>query len=159
MTSVPPMTVPTSTTHRVDIKADARPLYRAQAALDRAVGESPLDAPLYELVKIRASQINGCAYCVDMHTHDACAAGESQRRLFALSAWRGSPLFDERERAALALTDAVTLIATEAERIDPAYEAAAAHFSDEELAALLYGIAAINTWNRLAVSTHMVFEP
>lgn len=153
------MSATTSNTDRVDITADAPPLHRAQVALDRAVRESPLDVRLYELVKIRASQINGCAYCIDMHTRDALAAGESQQRLFALSAWRESPLFDERERAALALTDAVTLIATGAERVDPAYEAAAAHFSSEELAALLYGIAVINTWNRLAVSTHMVFEP
>jgi len=153
------MSTPTSTPERLDLAADARDLYRAQVALDRAVSESAIDPGLYELVKIRASQINGCAYCIDMHTRDALARGDTERRLFALAAWRESPLFDERERAALALTDAVTLIATEPERIDPAYEAAAAHFSTEELAALLYAIAAINTWNRLAVSTHAVFEP
>jgi AhpD family alkylhydroperoxidase len=149
----------TTTPHRLDLAADARPLYRAQAALDRAVADSPLDPKIRELVKIRASQLNGCAYCVDMHTRDALAGGETERRLFALAVWRESPLFDERERAALALTDAVTLIATEAERIDPAYDAAAAHFATEELAALLYAIGMINTWNRLAVSTHAVFEP
>jgi AhpD family alkylhydroperoxidase len=149
----------TTNSHRLDLVADARPLYSAQVALDRAVAESPLDARIRELVKIRASQLNGCAYCIDMHTRDALAGGETQQRLFALSAWHESPLFDERERAALALTDAVTLIATEAERIDPAYDAAAAHFATEELAALLYAIGMINTWNRLAVSTHAVFEP
>jgi AhpD family alkylhydroperoxidase len=149
----------TTTPHRLDLAADARPLYRAQAALDRAVADSPLDPKIRELVKIRASQLNGCAYCVDMHTRDALAGGETERRLFALAVWRESPLFDERERAALALTDAVTLIATEAERVDPAYDAAAAHFATEELAALLYAIGMINTWNRLAVSTHAVFEP
>jgi AhpD family alkylhydroperoxidase len=149
----------TATPHRLDLTADARPLYRAQVALDRAVADSPLDPKIRELVKVRASQVNGCAYCVDMHTRDALAGGETERRLFALSAWRESPLFDERERAALALTDAVTLIATQAERIDPAYDAAAAHFATEELAALLYAIGMINTWNRLAVSTHAVFEP
>jgi AhpD family alkylhydroperoxidase len=149
----------TTTPHRLDLAADARPLYRAQAALDRAVADSPLDPKIRELVKIRASQLNGCAYCVDMHTRDALAGGETERRLFALAVWRESPLFDERERAALALTDAVTLIATEAERIDAAYDAAAAHFATEELAALLYAIGMINTWNRLAVSTHAVFEP
>jgi AhpD family alkylhydroperoxidase len=153
------MSATTSTEDRLDLHTDARPLYRAQCALDRAVGESPIDPLLWELVKIRASQLNGCAYCIDMHTRDALAKGDTQRRLFALAAWRESPLFDERERAALALTDAVTLIATEPERIDPAYEAAAAHFSTEELAALLYAIAAINTWNRLAVATHAIFEP
>jgi AhpD family alkylhydroperoxidase len=148
----------TVTSERLDINADARPLYRAQAALDRAVGESALDPGLRDLVSLRASQLNGCAYCVDMHTRDALDKGESQRRLFAVTAWRESPLFDDRERAALALTDAVTQIASQAERIDPAYEAAAAHFSTEELAALLYAIATVNTWNRLAVPTHMVFE-
>jgi AhpD family alkylhydroperoxidase len=148
-----------STEDRLDIHADARPLYRAQVAFDRAARESPLDPGVRELVKIRASQLNGCAFCIDMHTREALEGGETQQRLFALAAWRESPLFDERERAALALTDAVTLIATEAERIDPAYDAAAAHFSTEELAALLYAIAMINTWNRLAVTTHKVFEP
>jgi AhpD family alkylhydroperoxidase len=153
------MSASISTEDRLDIHADARPLYAAQVALDRAVGESPLDPGVRELVKIRASQLNGCAYCIDMHTREALEGGETQRRLLALAAWRESPLFDERERAALALTDAVTLIATAAERIDPAYDAAAAHFSTEELAALLYAIAMINTWNRLAVTTHAVFEP
>ena len=152
------MTTTETTRRRIDIKADARALYRAQVALDRAVSESVLDSALYELVKIRASQINGCAYCVDMHTRDALAAGESQQRLFALAAWRESPLFSERERAALALTDAITRIAGDEGRIDAAYETAAEHFEDEELAALIYGIACINAWNRLAVSTHMVFE-
>jgi AhpD family alkylhydroperoxidase len=153
------MATTTTTSDRLDLAADARPLYQAQAALDRAVRESALDPRIRELVKIRASQINGCAYCIDMHTREALDNGETQQRLFALAAWRESPLFDERERAALALTDAVTLVATEAERIDPAYEAAAALFPTEELAALLYAIGMINTWNRLAVSTHAVFEP
>jgi AhpD family alkylhydroperoxidase len=143
---------------RVDIHA-ARDLYRAQVALDRAVGQAAPDKALHELVKTRASQINGCAYCIDMHTRDALDGGESQRRLFALAAWRESPLFTERERAALALTDAVTRIATDAPAVDDAYAAATGHFSDEELAWLLYAIATINTWNRLAISTHMVFEP
>ena len=98
----------TSTAPRVDIAKDARDLYRAYLALDRASGDSALDARLADLVKLRASQLNGCAYCVDMHTHDALAAGESQRRLFAVSAWRESPLFSERERAALALTEGLT---------------------------------------------------
>jgi AhpD family alkylhydroperoxidase len=153
------MTTTASHHERVDIQADARPIYGAQIALDRTVRESPLDGGLLELVKIRASQINGCAYCVDMHTRDALAGGEEQRRLFALAAWRESPLFDDRERAALALTDALTLIATKPDTIDAAYEDADGRFSAEELTALLYAIAVINTWNRLAVATHMVFEP
>jgi AhpD family alkylhydroperoxidase len=153
------MTTTESTRARVDFKGDARALYRAQVALDRAVAESAIDPALYELVKIVASQINGCAYCIDMHTLDALAAGESERRLFALAAWRESPLFSDRERAAFALTEAVTRIAGDEGRIDAAYEEAAEHFGAEELAALLYGIACINTWNRLAVTTHAVFEP
>jgi AhpD family alkylhydroperoxidase len=147
------------TLNRVDIKADAPDLYRAYIHLDNAVGKSPLDGAIAELVRVRASQLNGCAYCVDMHTHDALAAGESDRRLFAVAVWRESPLFSERERAALALTEAVTLIAHEAGGLDDAYEAAARHFEPDELSALLYAIATINGWNRLAVATHMVYEP
>jgi AhpD family alkylhydroperoxidase len=150
-----------TTTHaeRVSISRDAPALYRAQAALDRAVRDSALDTALYELVKIRASQINGCAYCIDMHTRQARADGETEQRLYALAAWRESPLFSDRERAAFALTDAVTLLAGDDGRLDRAYEEAAEHFSADELAALLYGIASINSWNRLAVATHAVFEP
>jgi AhpD family alkylhydroperoxidase len=158
MASVPGMSTTIPHDGRVDIHA-ARDLYRAQVALDRTVRQGAPDHALHELVKIRASQINGCAYCIDMHTREALAAGETERRLFALAAWRESPLFSDRERAALALTDAVTRIATEAPAVDEAYAAAAAHFSDEELTWLLYAIATINTWNRLAVATHMVLEP
>jgi AhpD family alkylhydroperoxidase len=139
---------------RVDIKRDARDLYRAYSALDRAVGESALDKKLAELVKLRASIVNGCAYCIDMHSRDALALGESDRRLFAAAAWQESPLFSPGERAALALTDAVTQL----EHIDDAYAAAGEHFGDEELTALLYAIVTINGWNRLAIATHMVME-
>jgi AhpD family alkylhydroperoxidase len=145
-----------TTSPRVDIHTDAPDLYRAYCHLDNAIGRSPLDPALKLLVYLRASQINGCAYCVDSHSREALAAGESDRRLYATAAWRESPLFSDRERAALALTDAVTLIADH--DVDAAYEAAAEHFTPEELAALLYGIVAINGWNRLAVSTHMVPE-
>jgi len=150
-----------STTHqseRLSISRDAPALYRAHVALDRAVRESALDRGILELVKVRASQINGCAYCIDMHTRDAIAAGETERRLFALSAWRESPLFTDRERAALALTDAMTRIA-DAGVPDDAYAAAAGAFEREELGALLYAIAVINSWNRLAVASGAVFEP
>jgi AhpD family alkylhydroperoxidase len=151
-------TVPGMTTlDRIDIQKDASTQYRAYLRLDTAVAESALPGPIAELVRIRASQINGCAYCVEAHTRDALAAGESTSRLFAVSAWRESPLFDERERAALALTDAVTRISDPAP-VDAAYEAAAEQFDAEELAALLYAIVTINGWNRLAVTTHMVFE-
>jgi AhpD family alkylhydroperoxidase len=147
-----------TTPSRVDIAKDARDLYRAYCALDRAVSDSALDARLADLVKLRASQLNGCAYCVDQHTHDALAAGESQRKLFAVAAWRESPLFSDRERAAFALTEALTQLRNDSD-LDGPYEAAAEHFETDELAALLYAIVTINGWNRLAVSTHMVYEP
>ena len=145
-----------TTSPRVDINADASDLYRAYVRLDNAVGRSALDPALALLVYIRASQINGCAYCVESHTRDALAGGESDRRLYATAVWRESPLFSDRERAAFALTEAVTLIS--GHDVDAAYEAAAEHFHPDELAALIYAIVTINGWNRLAVSTHMVFE-
>ncbi len=144
----------TTTAPRLDIQADAPALYRAYVGLDRAVGAA-LDARLADLVKLRASQLNGCAYCVDQHSTDAQAAGEDTRRLFAVSAWRESPLFSERERAALRLTEAVTRLRHDSE-LDGPYEEAAEHFEPDELAALLYAIVTINGWNRLAVATHMV---
>jgi AhpD family alkylhydroperoxidase len=142
---------------RLDIDRDARELYRAYLGLDRAVGESAVPRELAELMRIRASQLNGCAYCIDMHTRDALAGGDTQQRLFAVAAWRESPLFSERERAALGLSEAVTMIAG-GDGIDDAYEAAAEHFAPDELAALLYAIVTINGWNRLAVTTHLVYE-
>jgi AhpD family alkylhydroperoxidase len=147
-----------TTLNRIDIQKDAPELYRAYCKLDGAVASSALDNRTQELVRIRASALNGCAYCVDMHTRDAQKAGEELPRLFAVAAWRESPLFDDRERAAFALTDAVTHISDPA-GLDEAYEAAAEQFSGEELAALLYTIVTINGWNRLAVTAHMVFEP
>ena len=143
---------------RVDIAKDARDLYRAYLALDRASGDSALDARLADLVKLRASQLNGCAYCVDMHTHDALAAGESQRRLFAVSAWRESPLFSERERAALALTRGAHA-APARQRPRHSVRGRRRALRAQELAALLYAIVTINGWNRLAVATHMTYEP
>jgi len=145
-----------TTSPRVDIHTDAPDLYRAYARLDSASGRSALDPALRLLVYLRASYVNGCAYCVESHTHDALAAGESDRRLYATAVWHESPLFSDRERAAFALTDALTEIA--GQDVDAAYEAAAEHFQPDELAALIYAIVAINGWNRLAISTHMVFE-
>ena len=143
---------------RIDLAKVSPKVMQAMFGLQNTVNSSGLDANLLELVKMRASQINGCAYCVDMHTRDALAGGETDRRLFALSAWRESPLFTARECAALALTDAVTLI-SDPRGLDEAYDAAAEHFERGELAALLYLIVTINGWNRLAVTTHAVFEP
>lgn len=147
-----------TTLNRIDIQKDAPELYRAYLKLDGAVAGSVLPDALQELVRIRASMINGCAYCVDMHTRDAQKGGEELPRLFAVSAWRESPLFDDRERAAFALTDAVTSISDPAAGLDEAYEAAAEQFDNAELAALLYTIVTINGWNRLAVTAHSVFE-
>lgn len=121
------------------------------ATLDAYVKTSGLDAGLVELVKIRASQINGCAYCLDMHTKDALAMGETTQRLFALAAWRETPFFTPRERAALAWTEAVTLVA-DTRVPDDVYEEARAHFSEKELVDLIVAVAAINAWNRIVVS-------
>src|SRR5690606_14451811 len=111
-----------------------------------------VDPKVLELVKLRASMLNGCAFCVDMHSQDALANGESTRRLFAVSAWREAPFFTARERAALALTDAVTRLGEHGVP-DAVWDEAAAVFAEEELANLIIAIATINVWNRIAVST------
>ncbi|WP_342118996.1 carboxymuconolactone decarboxylase family protein [Pseudoduganella sp. OTU4001] len=123
---------------------------KAMMAMEKAVAESVLPAPLRELVRIRASQINGCAYCVDYHTSDALKAGETVRRLMALSTWRETPFFNERERAALLWTETLTEVAT---RHAPAaiYQAVVAQFNAQEMAELTFVIAAINAWNRFGV--------
>lgn len=118
--------------------------------LESYVKESGLEPSLIELVKIRASQINGCAYCLDMHTKDARAEGESEQRLYTLSAWRETPFFSDRERAALAWTEALTLL-PETAAPDEVYELAREHFSEKELVDLTMAIVAINGWNRLTV--------
>jgi len=120
-------------------------------AMQKVVNESGLEHPLLELVKMRASQINGCAYCLDMHAKDARAAGETEQRLYLLDAWREAEhLYTGRERAALAWTEALTLIA-EGHAPDEVYEHARAQFSDAELAQLTLAIIAINGWNRLNI--------
>jgi AhpD family alkylhydroperoxidase len=131
--------------------------YQAISKLSQAVRSSGLDHTILELVKMRASQINGCAYCIDMHSKDARAAGETEQRLYALNAWRETSFFTERERAALALTEAVTLLA-DTHVPDEVVEAASREFEPEDLTHLLYAIIEINAWNRLAVTT-MAMEP
>jgi AhpD family alkylhydroperoxidase len=121
-------------------------------ALDDAI---ELDPRLGELVRLRASILNGCAYCVDMHTKDARAGGETEQRLYAVATWTEAPFFDERERAALALTDAVTLV-HDGHVPRGVYEAAAEQFEEAELAQLIWTIVAINAWNRVAVTTRML---
>ncbi|MHB8440368.1 MAG: carboxymuconolactone decarboxylase family protein [Acidimicrobiales bacterium] len=126
--------------------------YHALAGLHRRVCDTGLEPPLLELVRLRASQLNGCAYCVDKHTKDARAAGESEQRLYGLSAWEEAPYYSERERAALALTEAVTFV-SDHRRLDDAVSKASKQFAPEELTHLLYATIEINAWNRLAVAT------
>ncbi|MCC6730266.1 MAG: carboxymuconolactone decarboxylase family protein [Chthonomonadales bacterium] len=123
---------------------------KAMLGLQAYVDRSRLDHKLLELVKMRASQINGCAYCIDMHSKDARALGETEQRLYALSAWREAPFFTEKERAALAWTESLTLI-SETGAPDEVYEEVRKHFGDEDLVVLSLAIVAINGWNRLAV--------
>jgi AhpD family alkylhydroperoxidase len=123
---------------------------RAMLHLSNEVA-SHLDPSLFELVKIRASQINGCAYCIDMHTKDARLAGETEQRIYALNAWRETPFYSERERAALEWTEAVTRVA-DTHVPDDLHERVSKHFNDDELVALTFGVVVINAWNRLAVS-------
>ena len=119
--------------------------------LQKEVESSGLDRTLLELVKIRASQLNGCAYCIDMHTKDARARGETEQRIYALNAWRETPFFTDRERAALEWTEEVTQVADTHVR-DEVYERVRAQFSESELVALTFALVAINGWNRLAIS-------
>jgi len=106
---------------------------------------------LFELIKIRASQLNGCAYCIDMHTKDARHAGETEQRIYALSAWRETPFFTDRERAALEWTEAVTRVG-DSHVPDDLYERVAGHFDEAELVAITFGVIVINSWNRLSIS-------
>ena len=123
---------------------------RVMNALDRYSQNCGLEPSLLDLIKLRASQINGCAYCVDMHTKDARTGGETEQRLYNLSIWRETPYYTERERAALAFTEAVTLIADN--RVsDEVYEEAREQFSDEELVKLMIAIITINAWNRFTI--------
>jgi AhpD family alkylhydroperoxidase len=128
---------------------------RALLALQQDVETSGLDHSLIELVKIRASQINGCAYCIDMHTTDARALGETEQRIYGLSAWRETPFYTPRERAALAWTEAVTLLSA-THVPDEAHDEARAHFDEADLVKLTWAVVAINAWNRLAVSFRSV---
>ena len=128
---------------------------KALVALEKYVQQSGLDHALIDLVKTRASQINGCAYCIHMHTSEARARGETEERLYLLDAWHESPLYSERERAALAWTEAVTLI-SETHVLDAVYDQARQYFSETELVNLTMCVAAINAWNRIAISFRSV---
>jgi AhpD family alkylhydroperoxidase len=141
---------------RLDFDAQAPDFSRAMSHLDRAATKEldnvDFDVRLRELVRIRASQLNGCAYCIDMHTKDARAAGETEQRIYALPAWRETPFFSARERAALALTESVTLMRqTHVPEAD--FAEAAAQFTPAELGALVSLIVTINAWNAIGVTT------
>ncbi|GKU76969.1 carboxymuconolactone decarboxylase family protein [Paenibacillus sp. L3-i20] len=131
--------------------------YEAMAGMEKFVVASSLDKSLVELVKIRASQINGCAYCINMHTADARKNGETEKRIYALSAWRDTPYFTNKEMAALALTEAITLI-SQNHVPDSIYDEAANHFETKALGELIIAIITINSWNRLAISTGLMPE-
>ena len=124
---------------------------KALGALEQRIAKSALEKPLIELVRLRASQINGCAYCVDLHSADARKAGENERRLAGLTVWRETPFFSERERAALEWTEAVTLV-SQTHVPDTAWERLEPHFSPEEIVDLTLLVVAINAWNRFAIS-------
>jgi AhpD family alkylhydroperoxidase len=147
------MTITADNAPRMDLGRLAPRVYKAMLALDAAAGEG-LEPPLKELVRIRASQLNGCVYCIDMHTTDARKGGESEQRIYALPAWREAPYYTDRERAAFALTDAVTLI-SETHVPRDVYDQAAAQFTEPELAQLISLILTINAWNRIAVTVRL----
>jgi AhpD family alkylhydroperoxidase len=128
---------------------------KAMYDLEKYLKESSLEEKLLHLVKMRASQINGCAYCIDMHSKDARELGETEQRLYELDAWRETPFYSERERAALEWTESVTLV-SETHVPESVYEVARKQFSEQELVDLTYAVAAINAWNRLAIAMRAV---
>jgi AhpD family alkylhydroperoxidase len=139
---------------RIDLTQNLKffqPLFAVQAAIEHA----GFDKKLLHLLELRASQINNCAYCIDMHSKDARVEGETEQRLYGVSAWRETPYFTDRERAALEWTEAVTLVAATGVP-DAAYEAARAHFSEDELKTLTLAITMINVWNRINVAFRTV---
>ncbi len=130
-------------------------VYDAMDALDQYLGKCGMEEALLHLVRLRASQINGCAYCIDMHWKDLRALGETEQRLYGLDAWRESPYYSERERAALTWTDAVTRVAAD-QVPDAVYEQVQPHFSEKQLADLTLTVATINAWNRLSIAARLV---
>src|SRR5689334_15492430 len=136
---------------RIDFPKTAPGAYMAMRGLEAYVRQSGLEPGLLELVKIRASQLNGCAYCIDMHTKDARAHGETEQRLYALSAWRETPFFTDRERAALEWAEHLTLIASKGIS-DELFARVHEHFSEEEMMHLTLAVVQINSWNRLAIT-------
>ena len=136
---------------RIKLSEVSPEAYEAMIGLESYIAKSGLDKNLYELIKTRASQLNGCAYCINMHTRDAMKLGETPQRLFLLDAWRETELYSERERAVLALTEEMTLIAGR-HVSDDVYNEAAKHLTDKELAAVIMSVVAINGWNRISIT-------
>ena len=135
---------------RIEYSKFAPEVIRSLYAIERYLHDSGLDVKLLHMIKLRASQINGCAFCIDMHWKDARAAGESEQRLYGLDAWRESPYYTERERAAFAWTESVTLVA-ETHVPDDVFDRLRAQFSEKEIVDLTHAVAMINLWNRLAI--------
>lgn len=143
---------------RIDINKLEPGAYKGMIGLEHYIRSTKLEPLLREMIKIRASQINGCAYCIDMHTQEALKLGEKQRRIFALSAWRESPLFSEKERSVLQLTEEVTLISKHGVS-DETYKNVLKFYNENELAQIIMQVVIINSWNRIAISTNMIFDP
>jgi AhpD family alkylhydroperoxidase len=145
-------------TKRIGLGQRVPEIYQAMsnlhAEVEKAAANAGLDQKLLELVKLRASQINGCAFCLDMHSHDALELGESPRRLFVLDAWRETEFFTEQERAALALTEAMTKLAQLGDVPDDVYAEATRVFSEEQYRVVAWAVIVINSWNRMAITSH-----
>lgn len=144
-------------TKRISIKKITPSGYKAMMALENYIETTKINPIHRELIKIRASQINGCAYCIDMHTKDARDLGETERRIYAISAWRESPLFSEKEKALFAATDEITNVADHGLSSE-AYDNLLKHFDEQTIAEIIMINVTINSWNRIAVSTHMQHE-
>ncbi|HET7108183.1 MAG TPA: carboxymuconolactone decarboxylase family protein [Candidatus Acidoferrum sp.] len=142
-------------TPRLDYRKFAKEPLKALMDMEAYLAQCGLDHKLLHMIKLRASQINGCAFCIDMHWKDARAAGETEQRLYGLNAWRESPYYSDRERAALAWTESLTLIAA-SQAPDEVFTAVKAQFSDKEIVDLTYAISTINAWNRIAISLRAV---
>ncbi len=142
---------------RINIAKTDPKAYQAMLGLEKYIAESGLDFTLYELIKTRASQLNGCAYCINMHTRDAMKQGETAQRLFLLDAWRETNLYTSKERAVLALTEEMTLLPNK-QISDEVYEEASKHLNEQELATVIMSVVAINGWNRIAITTQLELD-
>jgi AhpD family alkylhydroperoxidase len=145
-------------TTRIQLTPGVKDAYKAlltvHSEVEKAAANAGLDPKLIELVKIRASQLNGCAFCIDLHARDALKLGEEQRRIFLLNAWRETDLFTEQERAVLALTEAVTRLSDTQQVSDEVYDEVTSVLSEEQYQAVAWAAVVINTWNRLATTSH-----